>query len=398
MKFDAHSYKLTDAGSLKGMLLGIGIVGLAASVGGFFVNKQQFFFSYLTAVAFWTTIGLGGLFFVLVHHLTNARWSTVLRRFVESIMATLPWMLILALPILTIGLPILYSWASPATDPELAHLLHTKAPWLNAGFFRLRAVIYFAIWGGLAFVLYRQSIAQDSGHRNRQYEVMKNTSGPGMVLFALSITFFAIDFLMSLDFKFFSTIFGVYIFASSFVAFLAFTIFSLNYLRTQGVLAETVNTEHYHDLGKLLFGFIVFWTYIAFSQYFLIWYGNMPEETEFFLNRWVGSWKTMSMVLLFGQFVVPFLVLMSRIIKRIPALLAIVAAYMLVMHFVNLHWIVMPALYPEGVHLSWMDLTTVIGVGGIFTWRLWSIYSAHALVPVNDPMLSESLTYENTLP
>ena len=392
MTFDKTSFRLTDSGRVPAVLLGLGVGGLVLTGAGYFANPKQCLHSYLTAFVCWLTVGLGGLFFVLLHHLTHAKWSTVLRRLVESLMATLPWLLLLALPVLTVGLPQLYAWADPA---DTSHMLALKRPWLRPGFFQMRALIYFAIWGALAWVLLRTSRSQDQGHRNSQYDRMRTVSGPGMVLFALSLTFAAFDWLMSLDYTWYSTIFGVYVFASSVLSVLSFTTICVFLLRRQGVLADVITADHYHDLGKLIFAFTVFWAYIAFSQFFLIWYSNLPEETNWFVKRWTGNWWVVSVALVIGHFLLPFVVLLARPPKRRLPVLATVAAYMLFIHYVNMHWLVMPNLHPAGPSLSWMDVTSWVGVGGLFSWVFWRIFTAGPLVPANDPYLQASMHFEN---
>ena len=371
-----------------------GAIGLGLSAAGYFVDAKQFYHSYLTAFVYWTTIGLGGLFFSLLHHLTNATWSTVLRRFSESLMVTLPLMIILFIPVL-FGMHDLYHWThadAVAHDP----LLQSKAPYLNTPFFIIRTVVYFAIWFVLGRALYKRSISQDQGDTSRDLLTkMRQISAPGMLLFGFTLTFAAFDWLMSLDPHWYSTIFGVYIFSGTLLAVLAFILVVALYLRRNNVLTDAITPEHYHDLGKLLFGFTVFWAYISFSQYFLIWYGNIPEETIFYLHRWGGHWKTISLLIVFGHFVAPFLILATRAAKRNLKLLKVVAFWMLFMHFVDLHWVILPTLHKHGFHFSWIDITTFVGVGGIFLYVFWRNFSAHALIPVNDPKLKDSLKFVN---
>jgi hypothetical protein len=212
-----------------------------------------------------------------------------------------------------------------------------------------------------------------------------------MILFAVTVTFFSFDLLMSLDPHWYSTIFGVYFFAGCFLSVLSFMAINIIHLRKKGALVNEITSEHFRDLGKLIFAFLIFWGYMAFSQYFLIWYANIPEETLWFLHRWEGSWKTISLILVFGHFVMPFFVLFPMEIKRkIPAMLTI-SVWLLLMHWIDLYWIVMPSLHHHGVHFSWMDLTTMAGIGGFFVWRIRRNICAHPLVPINDPRLETSI-------
>jgi len=393
MKFDGNTYTLSESGKPGRVSLVVGIAGLTLSAVGYWVDAAQMFHSYLTAFAFWVWIALGGLFFTMLHHLVDAKWSIVLRRLSESIMICLPFMALFFIPVL-IGMHDLYHW-SHADIVAADALLQKKASFLNPTFFVIRSIVYFGVWSLFAVLLYRISLRQDRGHEQSMHLTMRRISAPGMVLFALTSTFAAFDWLMSLDAHWYSTIFGVYVFSGSFLAVLSFVILAACYLRRRGVLSNTITVEHYHDLGKLTFAFIIFWAYMAFSQYFLIWYANIPEETVWFLRRWDNPWKYVSLVIIFGHFVLPFVVLLTRAAKRTLAVLSTVAVWILLMRWVDLHWLVLPNLHHDGVHLSWMDFTTMIGIGGMFVWFFWRRFSSRALVPVNDPGLERSIRFVN---
>ncbi len=389
MKFDNQTYLLTDKGKFGNIALIIGILGLVLSAVGWFSDSKQFYHSYLVSFVFWVSIALGGLFFVMLHHLVNANWSVVLRRFGESMMMTLPFMGLLFIPII-IGVGELFHWS----DTELVandHLLKGKAGYLNYTFFIIRAVLYFLIWTILAVMLNRLSMKQNISANFEQIKKFRTISAPGMILFAFTLTFAAFDWLMSLDAHWYSTIFGVYVFAGSFLAMLSLTSFLVIRLQNNGVLTKAITKEHYHDLGKLIFAFIIFWGYMAFSQYFLIWYGNIPEETIWFLHRWEGSWKIVSLIIVFGHFIIPFFMLFPQTIKRNKIVMTIMTLWILVMHWIDIYWLVMPSLSHHGVHLSWIDLVAFIGIGGIFLYVFWRFFTQHPLVPVNDPNLKKSI-------
>jgi len=393
MKWDSKTYTITEKGSFGTISLIIGVIGLAASAGGYFTDKEQFFFSYLTSFAFWFTLAAGGLFYTMLHHLTGATWSIVIRRITESLMWALPFMAVLFIPIL-FGLHDLYHWTHAEAIAEDA-LLQGKEPYLNIGFFITRAVIYFAVWTALAFILSKLSLQQDSGHSEQLRKKFVKTSAPGMILFALTTTFAAFDWMMSLDPHWYSTVYGVYIFAGGTCAMFALMTLILMSLKKRGILEGVVTGEHYHDLAKLTFAFLIFWGYMAFSQYFLIWYGNIPEETVWFLHRWEGSWKIVTLILVFGHFVVPFFIMITRGAKRKLGALKVLAVWLLLMHLVDMYWLVMPTLHKHGVHLSWIDLTTFIGIGGIFFWVFWSRFMSRPVVPVGDPKLNQSIAFVN---
>ena len=396
MKLDRKTFRLEDADKFKNLALGVGIIGLIGCCIGFFLRREAFFPSYLTAYTFWVTIGLGALFFILVHHLVDATWSVVLRRLAESAMATLPLMAIFFIPII-LGLHDLYHW-SHADAVAHDELLQKKEPYLNQAFFIIRTLIYFSIWYFLARNLYKTSLKQDDKHDEQIIIKLRRISGPGMLLFAITLTFAAFDWLMSLDPHWFSTIFGVYFFAGSFLSILAFITIVVAFMRRYGVLQKEVTIEHFHDLGKLLFAFTIFWSYIAFSQYFLIWYGNIPEETIWYLHRWEGNWKYISLVMVFGHFVIPFLVLLSREPKRNVTAMTIMSFWILVIHSVDLYWIILPNFHHH-FHISFIDAFMLVaafaGVGGIFLFSFWNKFSSQPIIPVNDPKLNESINFVN---
>jgi hypothetical protein len=393
MKFDNQTYRISGAGSIGQRLLLAGIAGLVLSGIGLFVDGRQFLHSYLVAFTFWVSVGLGALFFTILHHLVSASWSVVLRRMFENVMMALPLLFVFFIPI-AFGMGHLYEWTD-ADKVAVDHLLQGKTGFLNNGFFLARTVIYFAIWSIIALLAYKLSLRQDHGHSEVLTARMKKVSAPGMILLAIMLTFAAWDWLMSLDAHWYSTIFGAYYFAGSALSALAVVTLIAIYLRRKQVLVKQITLEHYHDLAKLLFAFMVFWAYMAFSQYFLIWYANIPEETIWFQHRWVGSWKAITLLLVFGHFVVPFLVLISRAAKRSTRVLAFAGLWLLLMHWMDLHWLVMPNLHSQGFQPSWMDLTTVVGIGGVFLAIVWKRLCAQPLVPVNDPKLAASIGFVN---
>lgn len=375
--------------------LALGVVGLAASVAGPLLlgeSWRQFLLSYLVAYMFVLSIVLGGMFFVLIQHVTRAGWSVTVRRIAENVMGVMPLMLPLFVPIAVGYGTIYHHWAHP--DPADV-VLAGKAPYLNATFFFVRAAIYFAVWIGIARWFRNTSIRQDETGDAALTLKMARAAAPSLVLFALTLTFAAVDWLMTLYPHWFSTIWGVYFFAGSFMGFMAVLGLACMWLRAKGMLREAIHTEHYHDIGKLLFAWVVFWTYIAFSQYMLIWYGNLPEETAFFHEHRAGSWELVARALMVGHFMVPFVFLMSRHAKRNLVLLAVASVGLLFMHFVDLYWIVMPALHHHGVHVSWLDAGTMVGLIGLTCWSFVVNLRRAPLIPERDPRLPESLRFVN---
>jgi hypothetical protein len=375
----------------------LAVVGLGASLALGFTGgeeaRHQLWHSWLVGSLFVLSIALGGLFFVIIHHATQAGWSVVVRRIAENAMSTLPFLALLFLPLVLFGLGDLFHWthAEAMQDKVLA----SKAPYLNVPFFLIRAAAYFVIWSGLAFWFGRQSRLQDATGDREITRRMRRLSPPALLLFALSITFFAFDWLMSLDPHWYSTIFGLYFFAGSVMGFFAFLALVEIAGKHAGLLGRVVSAEHRHDIGKLLFGFVIFWAYMAFSQYLLIWYANLPEETTFFANRMAGSWRAVSIALAIGHFVVPFFFLMPRAFKRSSKALAAASIWLLAMHLLDLYWLVMPNLHREGMALSLLDVAAVIGCCGVFLAAFGGALKRQALVPLRDPRLPESLTFEN---
>ena len=372
----------------------VGVLGVGASFALRGSDPEQFAFSWLVAFLYFVSIGLGGLFFVLLHYATKAGWSVVVRRLASTAASVLPLLLVLALPVL-LHIHELFPWSHAdvvAKDP----LLQGKVAWLNTSFFIARSFGYLAVWSLVAVLFRSASRRQDSSGSEATTRRLTFWSGPLIMVFALTLTAASFDWIMSLDPHWYSTIFGVYYFSGSLVGIFAFLILVAGSLDRQGALGGAVTVEHFHDLGKLLFAFVVFWTYIGFSQFFLIWYGNMPEETVWYLHRLEGGWRTITLTLAIGHFAVPFLFLMSRNVKRRRPLLAAGALWMLALHYVDLYWLVMPNLHSHDVHPSLLDLTTFVGVGGLFMAAYAWLLGRSSLVPIGDPRLVESLTFENS--
>ena len=356
-------------------------------------NPKQFFFSWLVSFLFFVSLALGGLFFVLIQYATQGGWSIVLRRIGETIFATLPVMAALFLPVV-LGLHDLYSWSVPGAAEHDA-LLQWKAPFLNVPFFLIRAAVYFGIWSFIAILYYRGSSGQDLTGDPAVSARLRLFAGPAIIVLALTQTLASIDWITSLTPHWYSTMFGVYFFAGSFVGFIALLSVVAAATRSAGLLDTVISAEHLQDVGKLLFGFTVFWTYIAFSQFFLMWYANLPEETIWYKARMEGSWLTVSLVLMAGHFAAPFFYLMGRAVKRRNSTLAVGGAWLLVMHFVDLYWQVMPTLHPEGLSPSVLDIAALFAIGGCFVAAAGWLMRRQALVPLRDPRLAESLAFEN---
>jgi len=379
-------------------LVGVAGLALGAVLGMARGDDQAWFWrAYLLNYCYFLSITIGALFFVAIQHSVRAGWSVTVRRLAEFLGANTVCLALLLVPILGVALSgrgSLYEWA----DPQAVHsdaLLEHKSPYLDPQFFVLRSIVYLVVWWLLGGFFLRRSLQQDrTGDVNLTLQAER--LGPvALVLLSVTVSFAAIDWLMSLEARWYSTIFGLYYFSGAMVAFLAAVILVAMALQAGGRLREAITVEHYHDLGKLLFGFVVFWAYIAFSQYLLIWYANIPEETTWYLARQTGSWTWTSLLLLFGHFLIPFMGLLSRETKRRKVLLGFWAVWLLVFHWIDLQWLVMPGLSPQGPPMGLIDVCCLLGIGGVYLAGAFWVAGQRPLVPLKDPRLDESLAFEN---
>jgi hypothetical protein len=419
----------------------IGALGLGMAAYGFLHDRSRFAFSWLFGYVVALTLALGSLFFVMVLYITKAAWGVTVRRIAEFFIRPMGVLVILVLP-LVFSLPELFPWAGakhpaesaehggttaeplaesrgfqerepaglrdlPVSDPKRMEQAEAKADtaivthkrfFLNPRFFLARLFVYAVVWCWLAFKYFQWSSEQDTAKEKE----IENTAAAqrfapiGLILFALTITFFAFDWILSLDATWYSTIFGVYIFAESALFQMACLILMALLLRRSGLLGQAVNVEHFHDMGKLLFGWIVFWSYIAFAQFFLTWYSNIPDEVAWFHKRWhdnEGSWQGVSLALVIFHFFVPFWFLMSRNIKRRLPFLAAGAAWMVFMQIVDVYWLILPNFGPFSPNL--IDLGCLVGIFGVYLAAVLYGMVEHPLVPIGDPRLQRALEFEN---
>lgn len=362
----------------------VGAVFSAVFAIGFFVDRAQFFHSYLFAFSFWAGISVGSLALLMLQHMTGGGWGFVIRRVLEAATRTLALVVILFLPIL-LGAHGIYIWTS---EHELAEhpMLKEKARYLNLSFFMVRAAIYFAIWLALTYFLNRWSLMQDKTADRQYIKRMRLISGPGMVLFVFTVTFASIDWFMSLEPEWSSTIYGFVFVASWALSALAFVIAIMAWLSNHEPMNSIVAQLHFHDLGKLLLALVMLWSYFSFSQFLIIWSGNLPEEIRWYLPRMHGAWGAIALAVVILHFAFPFLFLLSRSLKRNAGKLVIVAVLILVMRLFDLFWTIAPSFTHEHFHVSWMDLVAPIAMGGLwmamFAWAL----RQRPLIAINDPL------------
>lgn len=377
---------------LSVILGGVGFVALVLCVIGAYVDPIQFGYSWLFSLAVFFTLCAGCFFWTAVHHATDANWSVVVRRQLENI-ASLMWVVALFFIPVWLMRHHLYDWMSIA--PGADHLLDLKRAYLNEGFFGIRVLITFGFFCLAAFLLRGTSIRQDKDGNPAFTLRMRRISIIGLPLFALCLTFGACDWLMSLNYKWFSTMWAVYIFAGAAGSSMSLLVLVITALRKAGYLKDVITMEHYHVMGKWMLAFSVFWAYIGFSQYMLIWYANMPEETQYFLVRNTGSWWFLSMFLVVGRFFGPFAILLMQGLKKKPERLAWMARWIILMQIVDMYVIVLPALHGTGVHISLWDIVPLVAMGSTLAFVFLRTVAGPSLFPVRDPRLLDSVTMVN---
>jgi hypothetical protein len=373
--------------SVAKLALVAGLGALLLCGAGGFRNPTQFFRSYLLGYIFWLGVALGSLAILMLHHLVGGNWGFAIRRMLESGTKTLVVMAALTVPLL-FGLRHLYLWADPA-KAALEKAVEEKALYLNVPFFIVRTVAFFACWILLAFFLNRWSLDQDrTGHPDVIHR-LQSLSGPGLVIYGLSVTFMSIDWVMSLEPSWGSTIYGMIFIVTQVLSALSVAIIACLLLSKTKPLADRVFPVALNDLGNLLLTFTMLWAYLSFSQYLIIWSGNLPEEITWYVARATGSWAWVAVILIVFHFAVPFLLLLSRYVKRRIRFLAAVAAGMIVMSLVDLFWLMTPAYQRSGPQFHVTDALAVLGMGGIWIWRFVSQLKLSPLVPLNDSRMTE---------
>lgn len=383
----------------------IGVLGLLITVAMMFIGgedgQRQAFASYLLGFSYWCGISMAALILLCAFHAAKAKWMTVLRRALEVMAASVVIFAVLFIPI-ALGANKLYVWwdfdafTSTLKGHEL-HAMHVKHAWFSHGFFLLRQVIYFVSFIAVSHIALAWSRGMDDGKSPLVLKKLRVLGPVALPLLALCITFAAVDWLMTLEPLFFSTIWGVYYFAGSFLACIAVWTQATINSQVVGGYGALATKAHWHGLGKLLLAFVAFWAYIAMSQLLLIWIANLPEEVPFYIRRWAGGWKFWSLALLIGHFIIPFLLLLQRQAKMNKTFLMVMTLYILTIHFIDLYWLIMPVFRPESPMPRLTDITAFAGVGGLsIAFAIWRVRGTYS-VPVADPFLPYSLKYVQPL-
>jgi len=373
--------------------LGAGLALLAIGAIAGFGNPDQFFRSYLLGFVFWNGLAVGSLAVLMLQYLTGGAWGIAIRRELEAATRTLPWMALAFVPLL-FGMHRLYEWTHADVVAKDA-LLRKKALYLNTPFFIVRAAVAFAAWMLVARALNRWSLAQDAaaGDHKAIDRKLQLLSGGGLVIYALTTTFMAIDWVMSLEPHWYSTMYGVNFMISQALGALALVTAALLALSAFEPIAGFLGARHRHDLGKMMFAFTMLWAYVNFSQYLIVWSANLPEEISWYLARFRGGWGWVGLAILALHFVVPFLLLLSREANRNPRLLRLAAIILVVMRFVDVAWLVLPAFSRGVFSVHWMDLALPAGLGGVWLSLFARNLGGRLLLPIHDPGYEEALAH-----
>jgi hypothetical protein len=360
-----------------------GVAALVACAIGFAVSPQQFFRSYLFAYLFWLSIGLGCLPLLMMYHLVGGAWGYSIRRLLESGTRTIVALAILFIPIV-LGMGKLYAWIHPV-NPEVGEKVLKKALYLNVPFFIARAVFFFFLWWFFADRLNRWSSAQDETGDIGLLRRFSRLSAPGLVFYGLTLTFAVVDWAMSLEPTWYSTVYGMLWIVDTALAALAFAIVIFAFLSDRPPLSDVAQPDYFHDLGNLLFAFLMFWAYLSFVQLLIIWSGDIPEEIHWYLSRLQHGWEWTAAVLIVFQFFVPFFLLLSRRNKRRPQTLGYIALLVLIMRIVDTFWMIIPSFYPDRFTVHWLDVLTLAGIGGVWLFIYSGQLLSRPLLALHDP-------------
>jgi hypothetical protein len=381
----------TDLRQWRTRALIVGVIGALLSAIGFLIDHDQFYRSYLWSYIYVVALTVGPLAWLMLQYVTGGAWGLVIRRSCEAAARTLPLTLLMFLPIV-IGINNLYPWPHKNLV-QASELLRHQSPYLNTPFFLIRAAIYFGGWMLLSWWLNRCSAIEEVRGHDVVHGKMGRASAPGLIFWAFSVTFMAIDWILSADPKWFSTIFGMLFMASQGLTSMAFLVTLMVFLASRRPMSEVLTARHLHDLGKFLLALVMVWAYFSFSQFLIIWAGNLPEEIPWYLVRLNNGWQVLAVLLVLGHFVLPFALLLSRDLKRNFKLLRGIAVFILCIRFVDLYWLVMPTFHRQGFQLSWMDFTMPVGLLGLWLAYFLNELEKRPLMPRNAPHLGEALEH-----
>jgi hypothetical protein len=366
----------------------VGGLGLLLCVAGFFANRAEFFQSYLFAFFYWAGFAFGGLGILLMNNVVGGKWGVTIRRLLEAKVRTIPVIFLLFLPIL-LGLPYLYPWAN-----DILHhnkVVQHKAGYMNVPFFIIRVFIYFAIWIFMGFRVQKMTDRQDETGDPTLIVRLRQFSAPSLLAFVLTATFAFIDWVLSSDPEFYSTVYGAMLLIGDALQTFALSIIVLISISKEDRFGGRISPKLLHDLGNLMFAFTIFWTYLAASQLIIIWPANLPQEIEWYLLRTRGFWRVLTWVIALSMFAIPFLALLSQARKRNPKRLMRIAIWILLARVIDVFWVIEPTFRNKGFALYWTDFAAFIGVGGIWLYVYLGQLRRRPLLPLHDPRLAEPL-------
>jgi hypothetical protein len=383
----------TDIKSIRTKAGAVGLIALILTVVGAFLDTGQFFRSYLWSLVFWLGLSVGCMTWLMVQYLSGGAWGVMVRRVCEAAAKTIPIWLVLFVPII-IGIPYLYgtSWANAnlvAHDPVLRH----KAAYLNTPFWIARAYIYLGGWSFCSWFLNMWSDREDREGGVKPRQTMAKLAAPGIIFWAFAVTFMATDWVMSVNTEWFSTMFGLLFMAGQGLSSLSFIICIMVLLSRFQPMSSLLTVKHMHDLGKLLLANVMVFAYFSFSQFLITWAGNLPDEIPWYKHRLAGGWESLGLLLVIGHFALPFALLLSSDLKKNFKMLRAVAVLIIVMRIIGVFWETVPEFFPNQIHVSWMDLTAPIGLGGVWVALFLTNLLKRPLIPRNNPNLEEALAH-----
>lgn len=366
----------------------IGIAGTVALVIGGIASPQRFLQAYLFGYIAWLSIPLGCLGLLMLHHMVSGRWGYVIQRIFEAGALTLPLMAILFLPILASASKV-YPWVADGVHDAGTHE-HTWSSYLNLPFFTVRYFVYFGLWSGAAYLLSLWSRRQDETRDPRYTRKLRLLSAPGLLVFVLLVTFASVDWVMSLEPGWSSTIYGFVFVVGEALAALSFAVIVVWMVSAQSPMSEVLTTKHIHFLGNLLLTCVILWAYMAYSQWIIIWSGNLPDENSWYLHRLAPGWNGIALGLIILHFFAPFFLLLGRRVKHSLKFLSAIAGGLLLMRLVDVYWLVMPAFHPSGLEISWLDVVAPFALGGIWISAFVALLKRRSIVPAYDPRFVET--------
>jgi hypothetical protein len=369
----------------------VGIVGMVALIAGFFLTEHaQFMRSYLVGFIFWNGTAMGCLALMMIQYMSGGAWGMMIRRSLEAGSRTIPLMAVLVIPVL-LGVGVLYPWAFPGADSIKA--VHDKRLYLNVPFFLFRAVLFFAVWWLLMFLLNRWSLEQDRTGDIQIARKLEKLSGPGILIYVFTMTFAVTDWIMSLDPSWFSTVYGLLVCVGQCLSALATIVAVLVLLAGKPPLDGLITKRHLHDLGKLMLALTMLWAYLSFSQLILTWSGNLPEEISYYINRLNGGWEWVGGILLAFHFGFPFLLLLSQALKKNPKSLRRIAIYIIFIRIVDVFWLIEPNFNHSHFQLHWLDVAAPVAIGGLWFSYFFYQLRQRPILPVNAPDLEKALNH-----